>query len=220
MLNRKEEIKFLRAEITRLKVRLNQLDSSAEPTSVVCGHDVALNHLRRLKEQHEFSGLCQLAGTHDGHGWYTTNVVPDRLRALLEGGGACRDFLSIFCLPGVWEALEAAYYNDSPKELNEAMDILEQNSLVSGGRLTLNGFFCYAVIGHLVYNIVKKLEIPKAVEIFQMVYELTGLQFGEHLPYSETEFRDLLAEHPNFPSLAEKGITVADLGKYLIQNNV
>lgn len=46
-MERNEEIKFLRQEITRLKVRLNELDKEVEPTSVSCGHDVVLEHLRK-----------------------------------------------------------------------------------------------------------------------------------------------------------------------------
>ncbi|MGI6537919.1 MAG: hypothetical protein ACOX22_06220 [Caldicoprobacterales bacterium] len=103
--NKNDEIRTLREEITRLKIRLSELDDTAEPTSAVCGHDVVLDHLRKLTEQHHLQGLCLLAGTDCEHGWYTTSIIPNNIKALLEDGNTVRTFLSIFCQEGVWEAL-------------------------------------------------------------------------------------------------------------------
>ena len=61
-MDKNTEIKSIREEITRLKIRLKELDNTTEPTSMVCGHDIVLAHLRKLTDQYELSGLCQLAG--------------------------------------------------------------------------------------------------------------------------------------------------------------
>lgn len=218
MENNHAEIKRLRQEITRLKVRLHELDDSSEPTSVACGHDVALEHLRKLASQHGLTGLCQMTGTEEGHGWYTTNIVPQQLRALLEGGAVVREFLGLFCAPGVWEALTAAFHGESAP--GPGTDLLKENSLIQDGKLTVDGFFCYAVLGHLTYNIKKKLAIPKALAIFKLAYAQTKIQYGEHLPYSEAEFVALLQKHPTYPELAAADVTEADIRTYLRQINV
>ena len=112
-MKKNNEIKSLRAEITRPKVRLSELDPKVEPTSVVCGHDIVLEHLRKLMKQHGLPGLAQLAAVDEKHGWYTTNIVPDTLGTLLESAEPVRDFLSVFSEKGVWETLEAAFRGET-----------------------------------------------------------------------------------------------------------
>ena len=121
------EIKSIREEITRLKIRLKELDGITEPTSMVCGHDIVLEHLRKLAEQYELSGLCQMAGTDTKHGWYTTNIEPNKIRNLLEDGETLREFLSLFCKKGVWEVLELAFHGELDSENSNLIDFLEQN---------------------------------------------------------------------------------------------
>lgn len=91
--------------------------------------------------------------------------------------------------------------------------------MVEGNRLTPNGFTCYAVLGHLAYNMNKKIDIKKAIEISKLVYDLTGIYYGEYLPYSTEEFIKMISEHPEYDDLADKGMSIEDIGKYLWQNN-
>lgn len=84
----------------------------------------------------------------------------------------------------------------------------------------MNGFTCYAVLGHLAFNLTKKFDIRKAIEISKLVYDCTDLNYGERLPYSRKEFIALLSEHVDYPKLAEQGISDDDIGEYLRQNNV
>lgn len=219
MADRNAEILRLRAEITRLKVQLNELDSEYEPTSVACGHDVVLAHLRKLKEQHGLSGLCQLAGIDQNHGWYTTNIIPDRIRAFLEDASALRGFLAQFSAPGVWEALAQAFHGELIVDASGA-ETLVANGLMEGNRLTENGFLCYAVLGHLAYNVKKKLPIPKTIAIFKLAYEVTGREYGEQLPYSEDEFLSLLQGRQGYPELLAQGITDTDIKTYIRQLNL
>ncbi len=219
-MTRNEEIMALRQEITRLKVRLYELDKTEEPTSLVCGHDVVLEHLRKLTQQQGAKALAQLACFDTKHGWYTTNIEPTKLRPLLEDGATVRDFLSLFCREGVWEVLEGAYHGEDLNGYEKERELLTEKGLLGDKGLTLDGFTSYVVIGHLAFNQTKKLAVPKAIEIFKIVYELTGLHYGEKLPYSDEEFLELLAGHKDFKSLADHQITRDDLIKYLHQANV
>lgn len=218
MKTKNAEMLKLRQEITRLKVRLNELDGDYEPTSVSCGHDVVLAHLKKLMEQHELPGLCQIAGADKKHGWYTTNIVPEKIRVSLESADVLREFLAPFCLPGVWEALAGAYHGELAAG-DPGTDTLAREGLLQGDKLTVDGFTCYAVLGHLAYNAKKKLAIPKAIEIFKLAYKLTGLEFGEFLPYSEQEFFELLRDHSGYAALVAKGISEEDIKTYIRQNN-
>lgn len=213
------ETKSLREEITRLKIRLSELDNATEPTSVACGHDIVLDHLRKLTKQHELSGLSQLAGLDEKHGWYTTNVEPSKIRTLLENGDTLREFLSVFCEKGVWEALESAYHGELITEGAEAIGFLEKKQLLMDNKLTSKGFTCYVVLGHLAFNTAKKLDIRKAIEISKLVYDSTGIHYGEHLPYSAAEFAEILSKHPDYANLANYNVSLEDIGEYLRQNN-
>lgn len=49
----------------------------------------------------------------------------------------------------------------------------------------------YAVLGHLAYNMNKKLDIKKAIEISKLVYDLTGIYYGEVFRKGFTCFRSI-----------------------------
>jgi hypothetical protein len=102
-----------------------------------------------------------LAGLDEKHGWYTTNVEPSKIRTLLENGDTLREFLSVFCEKGVWEALESAYHGELITEGAKAIDFLEKKQLLMDNKLTSKGFTCYVVLGHLAFNTAKKLDIRK-----------------------------------------------------------
>ncbi len=214
------EIKSIREEITRLKLRLKELDGTTETTSMVCGHDAVLDHLRKLTAQYELSGLCQMAGTDAKHGWYTTNIEPNKIRSLLENGETLRDFLSLFCKEGVWEVLERAFHDELVSENDDLIHLLTDNDLFADQKLTSKGFTCYAVLGHLAYNMTKKLDPDKTIEIYQLAYDISGINYGEYLPYTTDEFIDLISKHPRYPELLDKGITLKEISEYIRQNNV
>ena len=214
------EIKSIREQITRLKMRLNELDGITEPTSMVCGHDIVLEHLKKLAEQYKLSGLCQLAGTDTKHGWYTTNIEPNKIRNLLEDGETLREFLSLFCKKGVWEVLELAFHGELDSEKSDLINFLEQKKMIVDNNLTSKGFTCYVVLGHLAFNMTKKLDPNKAIEIFQIVYDINGINYGEYLPYTTDEFMELISKHPKYPELLSKGVSIKDISEYLRQNNV
>lgn len=219
-MDRNEEIRSLREEITRLKLRLSELDKTTEPTSAVCGHDIVLEHLRKLTKQHGLNGLCQLAGTDNKHGWYTTNIEPSKIKLFLNGSDTLREFITIFSLNGVWEALEAAYYNELDDVNNDHLLLLQQKDLIKDCRLTSRGFMCYAVLGHLAFNMTKKLEPNKTISIYKLAYDVTGINYGEPLPYTSTEFLDLIKKHPAYNDLVQEGVTETDILEYIRQNNV
>lgn len=214
------EIKHLREEITRLKIRLRELDGTTETTSMVCGHDVVLDHLRKLVEQHELSGLCQLAGTDSNHGWYTTSIEPNKIKFFLEDSETLREFLSLFCKKGVWEIMEQAFYNELNSDNSDLVDLLVEKDLIKDNKLTSKGFTCYAVLGHLAFNMTKKLDADTTIEIFKIAYDMTGINYGEYLPYTTNEFMELISKHPKYTELLEKGIAQKEINEYLRQNNV
>lgn len=168
----------------------------------------------------EIVDLCQLAGTDNEHGWYTTNIAPNNIRVLLEDGDTVRDFLSAFCEKGVWEALESAYHGELGAVTNDIIKFLGGKGMVKGNKLTPKGFTCYAVLGHLAFNMNKKLDINKIIEISKLVYDLTGIYYGERLPYSMEEFIKMISGHPDYNDLVNKGVSIEDIGKYLRQNNI
>ncbi len=215
-----EEIRHLREEITRLKLRLNELDKNEEVPSTVCGHDVVLEHLKKLSNQHGLQALAQLACYDSKYGWYTTNVEPTKLRALLEDSETVRDFLSLFCREGVWEVLDAAYHGEEFKGYEKERALLLEKGFLGKKGLTLNGLAVYVFLGHLTYNMTKKVDIKKATEIFKIVYELTGLNLTDRLPYSPEEFVELVSSHKDYKNLANHQITEEDLKEYLRQANV
>jgi hypothetical protein len=88
-----------------------------------------------------------LAGLDEKHGWYTTNVEPSKIRTLLENGDTLREFLSVFCEKGVWEALESAYHGELITEGAKAIDFLEKKQLLMDNKLTSKGFTCSCLIG-------------------------------------------------------------------------
>ena len=220
LVDKYSEIKHLRKEITRLKNRLSELDESEEPTSVVCGHDVVLEHLRKLSKQHGLSGLSQLACCDKNHGWYTTNVEPSKIGILLGDSRPVTNFLKLFCHDGVWETLESAYQGEDLQQSDEIVKLLEENQLLSSGKLTSNGFTCYVVLGHLTYNMVKKVDILKQIEISKIVYDATGINYGEPLPYSTEEFLNLVTTHPDYETLIQRQVSTEDLIEYIRQLNV
>lgn len=220
-MNINEEKKRLREEITRLKMRLSEIDETVEPTSQVCGHDVVLDHLKKLCEEHNLEGLCQLAGSHNQYGWYTTNIEPSKIKPLLESGDAVRDFLEVFTVAEAWETLESAYRKEAPIDGNPiVLKLIDSGLINENHELTNKGFTCYGVLGHLAFNMNKKLEIEKAIEIFKEVYEVTQIEFGEKLNYTEKSFINLLIESSGYERLNKKGISNVDLVKYLNQTNV
>ena len=216
-----EEKKHLREEITRLKMKLAELDETVEPTSQVCGHDVVLEHLKKLSEEHGLTGLCQLAGSHAEYGWYTTNIEPSKIRALLESGDALRSFLEVFMVKGAWEYIEAAYHKEAIAEENAiTLELMAKGIMNEKHRLTNKGFICYGVLGHLAFNMDKKLDIQKSIEIFKEAYEVTKIEFGEKLNQDETSFMNLLKASGGYERLTAKGILAEDLATYLRQVNV
>lgn len=52
----------------------------------------------------------------------------------------------------------------------------------------------------------KKLDLRKAIEISKLVYDVTGLNYGECLPYSTDEFIALLSNHPVYADSADRCI--------------
>lgn len=215
-----KELRFLREEITRLRLRVYELDSHEEPTSAVCGHDVTLEHLRKLTEQHKMDGLCQLAGIDDKYGWYTTNIEPNKIKAFINDANIVREFLTTFCLEGFWEALEAAYHCQEYNAKTEVIESLRKLEFIVDENLTKKGFMCYAVLGHLIFNITKKLAINKAIEIFKIVYDQTGINYGNRLPYDTEEFLAIVKAHPGYVNLSEKNIGDSDILEYLRQSNI
>jgi hypothetical protein len=220
-MDKNEEIKTLRENITRLRVRLNELDgdNNVEPVTEVCGHDFILDHLKKFGTQYHQSGRCVLAG-YNNENWYTTTIEPSKINSLLENSLPIKEFLSIFCNENVWDALVLAF-NENVSQINqEIYKILEINQLICGNKLTVKGFICYAVLGHLVFNMTKKLVPEKAIPIFYIAHKITGIEYGEHLPYSINEFIDMIKKHEQYNELVDKGITDYDIGEYIRQINI
>jgi hypothetical protein len=220
-MEKNEEIKQLREQITRLRVRLNELDADKanEPATEVCGHDFLLDHLKKLGGQYNQKGRCVLAGYHNDY-WYTTTIEPSKIRAFLEDSKPVKVFLSLFCNESLWDGLASSFEGKADKIKPEVYKLLEQNGLVSGNVLTVKGFTCYAVLGHLVYNMTKKLPPEKAIPIFKIAYELTGIEYGENLPYTKEEFVTMIKAHKEYAELARANISDEDIGEYIRQNNV
>lgn len=220
-MDKNEEKKFIREEISRLKMRLAELDESVEPTSSTCGHDVVLDHLRKLTEEHRLEGLCQLAGVHEKNGWYTTNINPTKIKYLIEEPNTVTEYLKTFSEERVWECLESAFYGEiEENELHRKAEVemLQTKNLIGeNGKLTANGFLSYCVLGHLSYNVCKKLDILKSIEIFKELYELTGSQFGEKLEIETSELLLKMSENGSFDRLSSKGITKDDIVTYTRQ---
>lgn len=57
------------------------------------------------------------------------------------------------------------------------------------------------------------------MEISKLVYDSTGIHYGEHLPYSVAEFVEILSKHSDYANLANHNVSFEDLGEYLRQNN-
>lgn len=220
-MNVNDEKKFLREEITRLRMRLVELDESVESTSSTCGHDVVLEHLKKLTQEHQLEGLCQIAGIHEKNGWYTSNINPAKIKYLLEEPNTVVDYLSIFTSKKVWECLESAFLCELEADRlhrAEEIKILQNNNLIgSDYRLTTNGFLSYCVLGHLAYNVCKKLDIMKSIEIFKEVYEITGTQFGEKLGIDSKDLLKKIAENRALERLSIKGILESDILTYVRQ---
>ena len=76
-----------------------------------------------------------------------------------------------------------------------------------------------AVCGHDV-TLTKKLAINKAIEIFKIVYDQTGINYGNRLPYDTEEFLAIVKAHPGYVNLSEKNIGDSDILEYLRQSNI
>ena len=221
-MEKNEEIKKIREEITRLRIRLNELDGdeSNEPVTEVCGHDYVLEHLKKFGKQYNQPGRCVLAGYYNNY-WYTSTIEPTKINAFLEDSHTVRKFLTLFCNEKTWSALVSIFHNRIEEIDQDTYKILEENKLVSeDSKLTTNGFTCYAVLGHLSFNMTKKLSPEKAIPIFGVVYEITGIEFGEQLPYKENEFLEMVKNHEKYNGLIEEGITEKDIAEYLRQMNI
>lgn len=164
--------------------------------------------------------MSQLACFDDKYGWYTTNVVPAMIKTLLADSAVPRGFLSLFCQEGVWETLEAVYHNEPLRGHEDALSTLQQQGMVNDGTLTMRGLTCYVVLGHLAFNMVKKIDIDKAIQISKIIFNATGINYGEFLPFDRDAFQALLANHPDYEQLSQCGVSPEDMFEYLRQNNV
>ena len=216
-----EEIKKIREEITRLRIRLNELDeeNNNEPATEVCGHDFILDNLRKFGKQYNQLGRSALAGYYKDY-WYTTTIEPSRISSFLEDSVPVKEFLKIFCIDGVWDALIHAFNGEFSLINKDTYRILETNKFVENDNLTIRGFTSYAVLGHLVFNMTKKLPVEKAISIFKAAYEITGIEYGEYLPYSDNDFLNNIKGHEKYNDLLTQGITDHDIYEYIRQMNI
>jgi len=67
---------------------------------------------------------------------------------------------------------------------------------------------------------VKKVDILKQIEISKIVYDATGINYGETLPYSTEEFLNLVTTHPDYETLVQRQVSTEDLIEYIRQLNV
>jgi len=216
-----EEIKKLREEITRLRVRLNELDeeSNTEPVTEVCGHDFILDNLKKFGKQYNQLGRSALAGYHNDY-WYTTTIEPSKINSFLEDSVPVKEFLTIFCIDGVWDALVHAFNGEFNLITKDAYRILETNKFIENNNLTIKGFTSYVVLGHLIFNMTKKLPVEKAISIFKVAYEITGIEYGEYLPYTGNDFLNNIKGHEKYNDLLAQGITEHDICEYIRLINV
>ena len=217
-MNKNEELLYLRQEITRLKIRLTQLDPTEEPTCVTCGHDVALENLKKLCKQHGLSGLSQLVGIENKWGWYTTNINPERIEYYLRDQDTVSKLYSIIATPKIWKALTDLFHErDAEIDEETKSKLLVYNLIDRNCKLTTNGVFCYIVAGHLCFNLTLKQDVGVALKIFEQLFEITNKQYGENLGITYTEMISLLKKHDKYELLRNQGITDNDLQKYYYQ---
>jgi hypothetical protein len=65
-----------------------------------------------------------------------------------------------------------------------------------------------------------KLPPEKAIPMFKIAYELTGIEYGEHLPYTKEEFVTMIKAHKDYAELVNVHISDEDIGEYIRQINV
>jgi hypothetical protein len=215
---RQEEIVFLRKEISRLKFRLSQLDTTTEPTSVSCGHDVLLDHIKKLCEQNRIKGITQLAFFDEEWGWSTTNLETRKIRKLLKYKNVS-ETLDIVQNPKIWDTLTKLFHHeDLVLDENIQKALFEKEIIDTENRLTSKGVFLYSVTGHLCYNSSVKQDIEIASQIFEQVYQITQTQYGDPLQISLEDLISKLKEVGSFEQLDKENIKESDVTKYYEQN--
>jgi hypothetical protein len=184
---------FLKKEITRLKAKLAEIDSDSVPTSAVCGHDVALDNLKKVVQENSHQGLSQLLSYDLENGWYTTNLPTYSIGNYLEDFSTVSDFFSLLSEKAVWKLLQQCYFKQKPDTENKNYQILKEMKYIDEeNHLTEKGFLVYAAGGHLCYNATLKQEILKTFTISQHIYEITGKHYGENLSMSANEIIQIL----------------------------
>ncbi|MDA3810622.1 MAG: hypothetical protein PF518_09890, partial [Spirochaetaceae bacterium] len=186
-MNKSKEIVHLQQEITRLKNRLSQLDSDVEPTSVACGHDILLNHIRKLCNQSNIKGISQIAYLDEEWGWSTTNIETRKVRKLMSYEGI-EQTLGFLLNPKIWNSLTDLYHNENNELNNEIEELLLNKKIIdAAGKLTSSGVFLYTVTAHLCFNFSVKQDISIASQIFEQVFPITKTPYGEQLKISYEE---------------------------------
>jgi hypothetical protein len=130
MIHSEDNAAFLKQEITRLKVKLSELDSDSEPTSAVCGHDVALENLKKTVKENSHQGLSQLLSYDLENGWYTTNLPTYAIGNYLEDFSTVANFFSLLSRKDTWEILQQCYFKQEPEIENENYKILRKMNFI------------------------------------------------------------------------------------------
>ncbi len=209
---------FLKQEITRLKIKLAELDSKIESTSAVCGHDVALENLKKTVHENSHQGLSQLLAYDLKNGWYTTNLPTYAIGNYLEDFTTVSDFFSLLSKKEIWKILQQCYFRIKPENEDENYRLLRKREFIDEeNHLTEKGFLVYAVGGHLCYNATLKQDILKTITISQQIYQMTGKYYGEDLSVSVKELFQNLKDSGNWRALESSGISEEDLQIYLAQ---
>jgi hypothetical protein len=220
MIHSEDNAAFLKQEITRLKVKLSELDSDSEPTSAVCGHDVALENLKKTVKEKSHQGLSQLLSYDLENGWYTTNLPTYAIGNYLEDFSTVANFFSLLSRKDTWEILQQCYFKQEPEIENENYKILRKmNFIDEENHLTEKGFLVFAAGGHLCYNATLKQEISKTITISQQIYEITGIHYGEDLLMSANEIIQKLKDTEKWRVIENEGICEKDIKIYLYQMN-
>jgi len=212
MKKNEDDILYLRQEITRLKNKLSKLDQEVDPTSLTCGHDVALANIRKLVEQYKIRGLSQLVCFDTHEGWYTTNLQTALIDESLQDFSTVEDYFLLLSRKGTWHTLSKAFYGKKlDLDSEEAQNLLARDLLTPEGKLSWRGLQTYISGGHICFNSTLKLDPEKTCKILDIIFQNSGFYYMDKVSKSFEEFQALIRNDNLGPLFQNESISETDL---------
>ncbi|WP_102399663.1 hypothetical protein [Haloimpatiens massiliensis] len=237
----RQEIERLKERLREIsKQSLQEEESLFVCTSSFCGHDEILDSLKAWCKQMDVNERCVIAGYNHNNreknfSFYSTTITPDILPKVLKNKESMIEYykklmdvdiiniLEFLCYKVILATLEelSLKLKCSEDSLKEKIQTLLKCGFIENKegilKVTALGWQFYCVAGHIYYNNAEKVPIEKAQFFIEFMRDNFGLEIGNSLEFSTSEYIDKIKKSHVFNKIQEKHITLEDIEKMLFQ---